>query len=134
MRMPKTVSAKTLFACDGKAAPKNTLFSADAQRSKGAAFNLVARMNSPRIRPRNSRPIVHRLPRIVLLIDEHRIGQNPVCMRRKRSGQNYREAISRLRGILRKKLGSKSLSQEWAEYKREELAIDDRKTRWPKGP
>ena len=55
-------------------------------------------------------------------------------MRRKRNAQNYREAISRLRGILRKKSGGNSLSQEPAEYKREELAIDDRKTRWPKGP
>jgi len=55
-------------------------------------------------------------------------------MRRKRNAQNYHEAISRLRGILRKKSGSRSLSQERAEYKPEELALDDRKIRWPKGP
>ena len=49
-------------------------------------------------------------------------------MRRKPKTQNYRDAISRLRGILRKP-GGNSLPKDWAEHKREELALEDRKTR-----
>ena len=36
-------------------------------------------------------------------------------------------AIAKLRGILKRRPGGKSLAEEWAEHKREELALEERK-------
>ncbi len=36
-------------------------------------------------------------------------------------------AIDRLRGILKRKPGGKSFAEEWAEHKREELELEERK-------
>ena len=38
-----------------------------------------------------------------------------------------RHSITRLRGILKRKPGGKSLAQEWAEHKHEELGLEERK-------
>lgn len=38
-----------------------------------------------------------------------------------------RHSINRLRGILKRKPGAKSLAQEWTEHKREELDLEERK-------
>ena len=38
-----------------------------------------------------------------------------------------RHAIDRLRGILKRKPGGKSFAEEWAEHKREELEIEERR-------
>jgi AbrB family looped-hinge helix DNA binding protein len=38
-----------------------------------------------------------------------------------------RHSINRLRGVLKRKPGGKSLAQEWAEHKREELGLEERK-------
>ncbi|MCW5548675.1 MAG: AbrB/MazE/SpoVT family DNA-binding domain-containing protein [Opitutaceae bacterium] len=38
-----------------------------------------------------------------------------------------RHSINRLRGILRRKPGDKPFAQEWADHKREELALEERK-------
>jgi AbrB family looped-hinge helix DNA binding protein len=38
-----------------------------------------------------------------------------------------RHAINRLRGILKRKAGAKSLAEEWAEHRREELELEERK-------
>lgn len=38
-----------------------------------------------------------------------------------------RHAINRLRGILKRKPGGKSFGQEWAQHKREELELEERK-------
>src|SRR2546427_4963447 len=54
-------------------------------------------------------------------------------MRRKRSAQNYREAISRLRGILRKKPGGTSLLKDWDGHKRDERKLEQRKYRLSTG-
>ncbi len=37
-----------------------------------------------------------------------------------------RHAISRLRGILKRKPGGQSFAEEWAEHKREERELEDR--------
>ena len=36
-------------------------------------------------------------------------------------------AIAKLRGILKRRPGAKSVAEEWAEHKREELALEERK-------
>lgn len=36
-------------------------------------------------------------------------------------------AISRLHGILKRKPGEKSFTEEWAEHKREEITLEERK-------
>jgi AbrB family looped-hinge helix DNA binding protein len=38
-----------------------------------------------------------------------------------------RHSINRLRGILKRKPGGKSFAEEWAEHKREELELEERK-------
>ena len=38
-----------------------------------------------------------------------------------------RHSIARLRGVLKRKPGGKSLAQEWAEHKNEELELEERK-------
>ncbi len=38
-----------------------------------------------------------------------------------------RHSINRLRGILKRKPGSKPFAEEWADQKREELELEDRK-------
>jgi AbrB family looped-hinge helix DNA binding protein len=38
-----------------------------------------------------------------------------------------RHSINRLRGILKRKPGDKSFAEEWAEHKREELELEERK-------
>lgn len=38
-----------------------------------------------------------------------------------------RHAINRLRGILKRKPGGKSFAEEWAEHKREEIELEERK-------
>ena len=38
-----------------------------------------------------------------------------------------RHAINRLRGILKRKPGGKSFAEEWADHKREELELEERK-------
>lgn len=38
-----------------------------------------------------------------------------------------RHSIERLRGILKRKPGGKSFAEEWAEHKREERQLEDRK-------
>lgn len=38
-----------------------------------------------------------------------------------------RHSVARLRGILKRKPGAKSLAQEWAEHKREEVGLEERK-------
>jgi AbrB family looped-hinge helix DNA binding protein len=38
-----------------------------------------------------------------------------------------RHAIDRLRGILKRKPGGKSFAEEWAEHKREEIELEERK-------
>jgi antitoxin PrlF len=38
-----------------------------------------------------------------------------------------RQAISRLHGILKRKPGDKSLAEEWAEHKRQEIALEERR-------
>ncbi|MBL9187270.1 MAG: AbrB/MazE/SpoVT family DNA-binding domain-containing protein [Opitutaceae bacterium] len=38
-----------------------------------------------------------------------------------------RHSIERLRGILKRKPGRKSFAEEWAEHKREELELEERK-------
>jgi AbrB family looped-hinge helix DNA binding protein len=38
-----------------------------------------------------------------------------------------RHAINRLRGILKRKSGSKPFAEEWAEHKRAELELEERK-------
>lgn len=40
-----------------------------------------------------------------------------------------KHAISRLRGILRRKPGGKSFAEEWAEHKAEERKLEDRRAR-----
>ena len=44
-----------------------------------------------------------------------------------------RHSIERLRGILKRKPGGKSFAEEWAEHKREERQIEDRKYAFNKG-